>query len=185
MKYRWFIGAGAVAAVLVAAILLWQRNQEQEPSPQDLADKIATGKPIELRDGTFRPTSPAADYFALPQGPQRTAYLDKMIDMQEQTQKKIASGEIKLPEGAQRMKPQPGQRFEPDEKAVTSINREKSADGSQERVTIRLNADDMSPTLRAQMQEFAAAMRERRKERGLDPDAPMMIIRNDVRTVSK
>jgi hypothetical protein len=187
MKYRWFVGAGVVAAVLVIAIVLWHKTQGSELSPRDLADRLASGKQIDLPGGTFKPTSPAADYFALPAGPQRVAYLDKLIQMQQETQKKIASGEIKVAQGAMRPPVQEGSKAgdSKDEKPGTSVEQSTSADGSQKRVSIRLNSDDLSPSFRGQMQEFASALRARRKELGLDPDAPIMIIRTDVHSASK
>jgi hypothetical protein len=186
MKTRWFVGTGIVAAALVISLLLWKRDKSEEVTPQVLADRIVSGKPIEFSGGgTMKPVSPSADYFALPAGPQRIAFLDKMIDMQEQMKAKIASGEIQLPPGVEAKRVAPDAKGDESEKQVTSVKRDVSPDGSKESVTIRLNADDLSPSFRAQMQEFAGAMRNRRKERGLDPDAPMMIIRNEVRTSPK
>lgn len=181
MKHRWIWGVAAVVGGVAAAYAFWPK-----PSPElegaAVANQIAAGKPINLPGGKqLAVNSPAANYFALPAGKERLAYLDKMIDQQEETRKKIASGEIKLPEGAMTRLP-PGARAEvKDVGAPSKIEERTSADGSQKTVTVRLNSDDLSPEFRARMEEYHAALRSRRKERGLDPDAPMIIIRSETR----
>ncbi len=186
MKSRWFIGAGVVVALVVLTLVWWQRGQGAKAdqfTPEQVANDIASGKTITLGDGVkVLAQSPANGYFALPDGPQRVAYLDKMIDDQEAMRKKIANGDFKLPENVMTA-PAKASNGEVDEKLATSVKQETSADGKEQKVTIRMNADDLSPALRAQMQEFHAALRNRRKERGLDPDAPMMFMRTETRTM--
>ena len=182
MKNR-LVPISIIAMLVLGAVayVLWPHG---EPSidPQRLANQFAAGKSFSLPGGgKIEASSPAASYFALPSGPQRLAFLDHMIDEQELTRKKIASGEIKLPPGVSA-----GPHGPPDAaegaNPRTSITESSSPDGSQKEVTIRLNADDLSPDFRAQMEEFHAALSNRRRERGLDPDAPMMIIKSEVRT---
>lgn len=193
MKNRVIFGAAVLAIVVGATVCFWPRKTS-EIDPQQLANQIAAGKTVQLPGGgTFVSQSPSNDYFALPAGPQRVAYLDKMIDEQETTRKKIASGEIKLPGGVDVTKHRAPSEGEMSIEQHTSVETKVApADGSdpqgkpeRKEVSIRLNADDLSPSFRAQMQEFHAALRARRKERGLDPDAPMMIIRTSHDTVAK
>lgn len=173
------------AAVTGAIALFFVPRGKAEPDAHQLADKIASGTPIRLGGGeTLQASSPSAGYFALPVGPQRLAYLDRMIDQQEEMGRKIANGEIKLPPGVGPATHPAGGGADA-AGARTSVQTQTSADGSERRVMIRLNADDLSPTLRAQLEEFRGALRARRKERGLDPDAPMMIIRSETRSGTK
>jgi hypothetical protein len=98
--------------------------------------------------------NPMSDYFALPQGPQRTAYLDKMIDQGEKFRAERAARAATRP-------------------AVNPANAQ--ANGGRggrwdagKRDQMRKAMDDLvSPTQRAQMAEFRAAMAKRRAERGL------------------
>ncbi len=190
MKNRRIWAAVAVLVILVAVGLVYAKRGKSKPDAQKLANEIAAGKQISLPGGEkVQVNSPSAQYFALPAGPERVAFLDKMIDQQEEMRKKIASGEIKLPDGMTPATIPAGTKphFEAatGEKHGTEVTSHTSPDGSAKTMTVRLNSDDLSPAFRAQMQEFAGALRNRRKERGLDPDAPMMFIRNEVHGTPK
>ena len=92
MKNRWLLGAGVLALLIVSIPFLWKRSDAATTEPERLANEIASGKTITLGDGAkMIGHSPAADYFALPAGEQRTAYLDKMIDQQEEMRLIVAS----------------------------------------------------------------------------------------------
>lgn len=186
MKNRWVWSVVIVLVVLIAVGALFVNRGQAEPDSRQIADAIATGKEIKLADGEkLLAQSPASTYFALAPGKARDAFLDQMIDQQEEMRKKIASGEIKLPVNLPKNAGEIAEKSDNAEIKGSSVETKTSPDGSQKSVTVRLNADDLSPALRAQMQEFAGALRQRRKDRGLDPDAPMMIVRTETKTVSK
>lgn len=186
MKNRWVWSAVVVLIVLVAVGALFVNRGQAEPDSRQIADAIAGGREIKLPGGEkLLAQSPASTYFSLAPGKARDEFLDQMIDQQEQMRKKIASGEIKLPISLPKNANEIAAAEERGEIKGSSVETRTSPDGTQKSVTVRLNADDLSPALRAQMEEFAGALRQRRKDRGLDPDAPMMIVRTESKTVSK
>lgn len=174
-------GVVIVVGILIAAVLLWWRGPAR-PSESEMIEAALSGKDVSLPNGgSFRMNSPASDYFALQSPTDRQAFLDKMIDEQEAVRKKIANGEIKLPAGTL-LGPTTLPADVDVQNVKSGVEVKESADGTQKQVTVRLNADDLSPDLRAQMQEFAALLRLRRIERGLPVDGPMTIIRTETRT---
>ncbi|HLL89807.1 MAG TPA: hypothetical protein VK324_10915 [Tepidisphaeraceae bacterium] len=108
---------------------------------------------VNMMGATTRP-SPMAEYYKLPPGPQRVAYLDKMIDEQER----------RRAEWARRASTHPANGEE----------RGRRGDGPQgggwRDPAFRKAMDDLiPPTQRAEWADFRAAVRERRQQRGL-PD---------------
>ena len=106
---------------------------------------------------SMRP-NPMDDYFNLPPGPQRIAMLDKMINEQEKSRTQRAARAATRP-------------------ARTEANTARTGDGNGRgrwdagrRDQMRKAMDDLiSPSQRAKMSEFRAAMAKRRADRGLPP----------------
>ncbi len=98
-------------------------------------------------------------YFALPAGPQRLAFLDKMIDEGEQWRQRAATRQAANPAdgpNAQGNRPD-GQR------------RGGRGGGWNDPARMKKMIERMPPTRRTQFAEFFSAMEKRRAERGLPP----------------
>jgi hypothetical protein len=106
-------------------------------------------------------------YFTLPEGKPRKDYLDKMIDAQESARKTM--GPINMP---------PPTTDESGTTITSKTGTTPDGKGQTQQITIRKKADASSlpPELRARVAEFAAAMAQRRAERGLPPNPGMGVI---------
>lgn len=107
-------------------------------------------------------------YFKLPQGPQRTKFLDDIIDQQEKAKKAMADME----------------------KSAPATNPSGSPATQPTKVQIRVKAgpgveQSLPPQLRSQLAEFAAAIAKRRAERGLPATQGIQIMRTETSTVTK
>jgi len=130
--------------------------------------QLPGGGSFTLAGGTFNPSTMLGDvfkdYFALPEGPARTKFIDDHIDQQEAVRK-----QIKLDEGGSTPQVRVGS-----DAAGTA------ASGPPRKIQIRAGSgadDSLSPELRAQIAEFGAAVAKRRAERGLPPQQGMMLMR--------
>lgn len=196
------IVVAAVAAVLLCGGAAWYFLGEAETPNSDLKVLIngkevaakQTKDGIQLADGSkMRIETPGGNvdprahmnemvdgYFKLPEGPQRTAYIDKLIDAQEQAMK-----DFKITEGADG-KPQvrlttAGPATGPSGAPAGGGGGAGDGAGPEKRVVIRTGgpgaADSIPPDTRAKMAELASAINKRRAERGLPPQQGMMFIR--------
>ena len=107
-------------------------------------------------------------YFKLPEGPQRTKYLDDVIDQQEKAKKMVADME----------KPSPttGPSTQPTTQPTKVQIRMKGGPGMEQ---------SLPPALRSQLAEFGAAIAKRRAERGLPAGQGIQIIKTETHTIEK
>lgn len=113
-----------------------------------------TNESMELGDTLTSPDAPHEKYFALPEGPQRVAYLDQMIDETEKARKEM--------ERIESVPPGPGE--------VRKIVRVGGGDVR----SMKQMQESLPPEVQARMAAFSAAVKKRRAERGL-PDGPVTI----------
>jgi hypothetical protein len=187
------VGAAVILA-LAGGLYAWNRNRKppidpnlkvmvdgKEVDPATLKDvKGPDGKPLDL-SRRIDPVGPMGEmvnaYFALPKGPQRTAYLDKMIDQQEAMRKNMQTA----PDGRVRINMTGGPTTGPSTQPAQSvmIQRTGGPGGGNP-------LDALPPELNAKMAEMMADLKKRRAERGLPPGpVGMMIMRtNDKTTVT-
>lgn len=167
------VAAGVIVIVAAGyAAVAWSQSRSRQKAlteagnePRKIIEAAAEGKITpQQRDQAIndsiqsRLQNQVDGYFRLPEGKERDAYLDRVIDEQELARQKFEAVKANHP------LPTTG----PDEQTTVTT----SPDGREKRITIRRKGGDASqlpPDLRAKLAEFAAAMAQRRAERGLPP----------------
>jgi hypothetical protein len=193
MKNKPLLIVAALAFVaLCGAWYFWPKSQDdglvvmvdgKQVDPSTIKEiKGPDGKPLDLRrdmQDPFKRMGETVDaYFALPAGPQRNAYLDKLIDQQEAAQKDIK--DLKLgdaPAGDGRI------RMTMAAPPTTQPGDDKGGEGGAPKsIMVRrtggAGGDSMPPDLRAKVAELVSAMNKRRAERGLPPGPGGIMIVN-------
>lgn len=146
----------------------------KEVSPGQVKSMTLPGGGMwEAKSGSLPVNAPMKEmvdgYFKLPDGPQRTAYLDKLIDSQEAVRK-----DMKVTTGA-------------DGKTQVSLQAPPTTGPGggvpgERRVIVRAGpgaADSIPPETSAKMAELVSAINKRRAERGLPPAQGLMLIKRE------
>jgi len=139
-----------------------QASMDGKISDSERDDALKTG--LEARMG-----QQLDDYFKLPSGPQRTAYLDKRIDDMERARKMMEAGPSSQPVLKDAIRVSTTQ---PNGVSVTN-------DGNKRVVRIKGGPQSMESlpvARRAQLAEFMSDMNKRRAERGLPTGGGMPIM---------
>jgi len=170
------IGSVAALVVLVVGVIAWRAWAGRTPGPDappeqvqkfvasDDFNKLSSDEKQKYMDKLFQPGGEREramrnmamahrqkmldDYFALPEGKQRQAYLDKQIDQQEEIRKMMENPTT-----------QPGQRM--------MIRRGGADAAAQKEMTETLPAE-----YQAKAAQFAKDIKDRRAARGLPTDGP-------------
>ena len=187
-KHYYAIAVSAVIVVLTISLILWINARSRDRAIAELAKnpvglmQAADSGLITEQQRDKAMEQQAHDmmskqidgYFALPEGQERKAYLDKLIDQQEQVRKMVGPVEAISDTKSPGTQPSSGSGGSPNKIVI----RKKSGGG-----------DSLPPELRAKVAEFAAAMAKRRAERGL-PEGPagmggMVVIQTSSHVITK
>jgi hypothetical protein len=190
-RSRIVLFSSVVFAIIVLAVVtaLWAQRRARNRAladagfePRKIIQAAEEGKISEAdRDAAIAQSIRAKlneqldGYFALPEGKPRKDYLDKIIDDQEQIRKTMGPIEARAAEPT----------TNPSGTSIVSkTTTTPDGKGQAQQIIIRKKGDasQLPPELRARVAEFAAALAQRRAERGLPPGqgTGVMIVKQEV-----